>query len=110
MTPLRKRMIDEMELRNYSPKTVKLYVDNVARFARYFGKSPDQLGPEHVKKYLLHLVQEKKRSWGTYKQALAALRYFYRWVVKGSGGRTVTRSSRRCSWRCCGTGGWRFGR
>jgi integrase/recombinase XerD len=83
MTPLRKRMIDEMELRNFSPKTVKLYVDNVARFARYFGKSPDQLGAEHVRKYLLHLVQEKKRAWGTYCQTLAALRYFYRWVVKG---------------------------
>jgi len=83
MTPLRKRMIDEMELRNFSPKTVKLYVDNVARFARYFGTSPDQLGTEHVKKYLLQMVQEKHLAWGTYKQALAALRYFYRWVVKG---------------------------
>jgi len=83
MTPLRKRMIDEMELRNFSPKTIKLYVDNVARFARYFGQSPDRLGPEHVKRYLLYMVQERKNSWGTYKQALAALRYFYRWVVKG---------------------------
>lgn len=83
MTPLRKRMIDEMELRNFSPKTVGMYVGNVARFARYFGKSPDKLGAEEVRKYLLHLIQEKKRSWGTYKVALAALRYFYRWVVKG---------------------------
>jgi integrase/recombinase XerD len=83
MTPLRKRMIDEMELRNFSPKTVGMYVGEVARFARYFGKSPDKLGAEEVRKYLLHLVQEKKRSWGTYKAALAALRYFYRWVVKG---------------------------
>jgi site-specific recombinase XerD len=83
MTPLRKRMIDEMEMRNFAPKTIRLYVDNVARFARYFDRSPDQLGPEHVRKYLLYIVQEKKRSWGTYNQALAALRYFYRWVVKG---------------------------
>jgi site-specific recombinase XerD len=83
MTPLRKRMIDEMELRNYSPKSIRLYVQNVARFARYFNKSPDKLGPEDVRTYLLYLVQEKKQSWGTYTQALAALRYFYRWVVKG---------------------------
>jgi integrase/recombinase XerD len=83
MTPLRKRMIDEMELRNFSPKTVKIYVDCVAQFARYFGRSPDQLGPEHVKKYLLHMVQVKRLSWGAYKQTLSALRYFYRWVVKG---------------------------
>jgi len=83
MTPLRKRMIDEMEMRNFAPKTIRLYVDNVSRFARHFGKSPDQLGPEHVKQYLLHIVHEKKRSWSTYNQALAALRYFYRWIVKG---------------------------
>ena len=83
MTPLRQRMIDEMEMRNFSPKTVKLYVDHVARFARYFGRSPDRLGSEHVRTYLLQLVQEKKAAWGTYTQALAALRYFYRWVVKG---------------------------
>jgi hypothetical protein len=50
---------------------------------RDYSKSPDQLESEHVKQYLLHIVQEKKRSWGTYNQALAALRYFYRWVVKG---------------------------
>jgi integrase/recombinase XerD len=83
MTPLRKRMIDEMQIRNFSPKTIQCYVETVARFARYFNKSPDRLGPEEVRKYLLYLVQEKKQAWGTYKQALAALRYFYRWVLKG---------------------------
>ena len=83
MTPLRKRMIDEMQMRNFSPKTIQCYVETVARFARHFNKSPDKLGPEEVRTYLLHLVQEKKRAWGTYNQALAALRYFYRWVVKG---------------------------
>jgi integrase/recombinase XerD len=83
MTPLRKRMIDEMQMRNFSPKTIQCYVETVARFARYFNKSPDKLGPEEVRTYLLHLVQEKKQAWGTYKQALAALRYFYRWVLKG---------------------------
>jgi site-specific recombinase XerD len=83
MTPLRKRMIDEMQLRNYSAKTIQIYVDIVARFARHFGKNPEKLGAEHVRQYLLHLVQEKKLAWSTYKQALAALRYFYRWIVKG---------------------------
>jgi len=83
MTPLRKRMIDEMQMRNFSRKTIQCYVETVARFARYFNKSPDRLGPEEVRTYLLHLVQEKKQAWGTYKQALAALRYFYRWVLKG---------------------------
>jgi integrase/recombinase XerD len=83
MTPLRKRMIENMQMRNFAPKTIRIYVDVVARFARYFGKSPDQLGAEEVRRYLLHLVQDKKLAWATYKQALAALRYLYRWVLDG---------------------------
>lgn len=82
MTPLRKRLIEEMEIRNYAPKTIRLYVDNVARLARYYGKSPDLLNREQIRKYLVHLLEERKLSIGTYRQALAALRYFYRWVIK----------------------------
>ena len=78
MTPLRQRMIEDMELRNLSPKTIKLYVNNVSRFARYFGKSPEVLGPEAIRTYLLYLVQDRQVAWGTYKQALAALRFLYR--------------------------------
>jgi site-specific recombinase XerD len=82
MTPLRKRMIEEMGLRNFAPKTVTLYVDNVAKFAKHFGRSPELLGEEEVRAYLVHLVEERKLAWGTYNQALAALRYLYRWVLK----------------------------
>lgn len=82
MTPLRKRMIEEMEMRNFAPKTIDLYVDNVARFARHFGRSPELLNEEHVRQYLVYLIEEKKLAWGTYNQALAALRYLYRWVFK----------------------------
>jgi site-specific recombinase XerD len=82
MTPLRKRMIEEMGLRNFAPATVAAYVDNVAKFAKHFGRSPDLLGEEHVRQYLVHLVEERKLAWGTYNQALAALRYLYRWVLK----------------------------
>jgi integrase/recombinase XerD len=82
MTPLRKRMIQEMSLRNFAPKTVELYVDNVAKFAKHFGQSPELLGQEQVREYLLHLVEQRKLAWGTYNQALAALRYLYRWVLQ----------------------------
>jgi site-specific recombinase XerD len=81
MTPLRKRTIEALELRGVSPKTLKIYVDCIARFARHFGKSPEHLGPEEVRQYLLYLVHERKVAWGTYKQALAALRFLYRWVL-----------------------------
>lgn len=82
MTPLRKRMIEALELRGVSPKTLKLYVDCVARFARHFNKSPEKLGPEEVRTYFLYLIHDRKVALGTYKQALAALRFLYRWVLE----------------------------
>ena len=87
MTPLRRRMTEDLILRNRSPKTIRTYIGWVADFARYFHTSPDHLGPEHVRSYLFHLVQERQASWNVYKQARLALQFFYRvtlgrdWVV-----------------------------
>ena len=81
MTPLRQQMIDALELRGCAPKTVKIYVDCIARFARHFNASPEKLGTEEVREYLLYLIHERKVAWSTYKQALAALRFLYRWVL-----------------------------
>ena len=87
MTPLRRRMTEDLILRNRSPKTIRTYIGWVADFARYFHTSPDHLGPEHVRSYLFHLVQERQTSWNVYKQARLALQFFYRvtlgrdWVV-----------------------------
>lgn len=58
MTHLRRRMQEYLRLRNFSERTVRHYTHNVAEFARYFHKSPDQLGPEHVRTYLLFLLNE----------------------------------------------------
>jgi integrase/recombinase XerD len=77
MTPLRRRMIEDMELRNLAPKTIDAYVRRVATFARHFGRSPEDLGPDEVRSYLLHLVQEKHVSWSYYNQTVAALRFLY---------------------------------
>ena len=49
MTPLRQRMLEDMEMRNLSPKTQQSYVRQVAQFAAHFDKSPDQLGPEEIR-------------------------------------------------------------
>jgi hypothetical protein len=66
MTPLRQRMIEDMQIRNFSPRTIKCYSQQVARFARHFGQSPAQLGPEQVRQYQLYLVEQKKVSWSSF--------------------------------------------
>jgi len=78
MTPLRRRMIDDMTLRNFTAQTITTYVQCVARFARHFRRSPENLGPEEVRAYLLHLVQQRRVSLSYYKQTRSALRFIYR--------------------------------
>ena len=56
MTPLRRRMIEDMSIRNLSPATQRSYVYAVARFSRFFSCSPDRLGLEEVRAYQVHLV------------------------------------------------------
>ena len=76
MTPLRQRLIDDLRLRNYSPRTVQAYVACVAQFARHFGRSPDQLGMAEVRSYQLHLI-DQKASWSRFNQTVCALRFFF---------------------------------
>lgn len=78
MTPLRKRMIEEMRTRNDSEGTIAAYVRAVYRLAAFYHKSPDRLGREEIRMFLVDLVEEKKVAWSYDKQVLAALRYFYR--------------------------------
>src|SRR5215207_4776203 len=76
MTPLRQRLVEDLRLRNYSPRTIECYVAHVARFAKHFGKSPELLGPEQMRAFQLHLL-EKKASWSQFNQTVCALRFFY---------------------------------
>lgn len=77
MTYLRKRMIEDLTIRNYAPGTIKAYIGYVAKFAMYFRKSPDLLGPKQIRQYLVYLVEEKGVSVGTLTQVVAALRFLY---------------------------------
>jgi site-specific recombinase XerD len=70
-------LIEDLQVRNYSPRTVECYVRHVAEFARHFQASPDQLGPEQIRAYQVYLVQEKHASWSRFNQAACALRFFY---------------------------------
>jgi len=77
MTPLRQRMIEDMQVRNFSPHTQSAYVLQVSLLARYFGKPPDQLGPEDIRSYQVYLTNEKKLAPSSILRAVGALRFLY---------------------------------
>jgi len=76
MTPLRQRLVDDLRLRNYSPRTIEIYVAHVARLAKHFGRSPELLGSEEMRAFQLHLL-ERKVSWSQFNQTVCAWRFFY---------------------------------
>jgi len=89
MTPLRQRYLEDLQLRNYSPKTQQLYVECVSLFARHFNQSPEQLGPDQIRAYQLYLIHERQVSWSRFNQTVCALRFLYGttlqkedWIIK----------------------------
>lgn len=81
MTNLRMKMMQDMQIRNYSPRTVEAYVEHIARFARHFNKSPELLGVEEIRAYQLLLVVERKRSPALLKQFVCAARFLYTFTL-----------------------------
>src|SRR5262249_13029259 len=79
---LRQRMIEDMRIRNLAPLTQTAYVEHVLRFARYFRKSPDQLGPAEIRTWLIHLTQHKHLAAASIAVTVAALRFFYAVTLK----------------------------
>ncbi|HUN39308.1 MAG TPA: site-specific integrase [Acetobacteraceae bacterium] len=82
MKRLRRRMIDEMRFRNLTPTTQRVYIEQVARFARYFHKSPEHLGPAEIRTYLLHLVNDKHLAASSIIVAVSASRFLYTITLK----------------------------
>jgi len=82
MTSLRRRFIEDMQIRNLAENTQESYIQQVSLFARYFQKSPELLGPDHIRAYQLHLTNEKKLSTGSITVAISALRFLYRVTLK----------------------------
>jgi site-specific recombinase XerD len=76
MTPLRRRMIDDMAIRNLSPATQRAYVRAVKNFSQFFRRSPDKLTFDDVRTYQLHLVSRALQA-TTINQIMSALRFFY---------------------------------
>jgi site-specific recombinase XerD len=76
MTALRKRLIEDMQVRNYSPRTVEAYVAAVAKVAKHFKRAPDQLTSEELRAFQVHLLSVKT-SWSQFNQIVCGLRFFY---------------------------------
>jgi integrase/recombinase XerD len=77
VTHLRQQMLYELQRRNYSQNTVYTYLHAVEDFSRYFHRSPDRLGPDHIRQYQAYLFRERKLQAGTIACCTAALRFLY---------------------------------
>jgi integrase/recombinase XerD len=84
MSPLRRRMIEDMQIRNLTANTQRVYVAQVFHFACHFRKSPDLLGPAEIRTYLIHLTREKHLASSSIIVTVAALRFFYTVTLKRS--------------------------
>ena len=81
MTPLRQRMIREMELHRKSKHTIKAYVMAVSQLARHFGRSPDSISRDEVRDYIHHLITDRKLAFSSVNTKLAGIQFFYRHVL-----------------------------
>lgn len=82
MTPLRQRMLEDMQVRNLSPHTQQSYVQRVSQFARHFGKSPEGLGSAEIRAYQVYLINEKRLAPKSISTAVSALRFLYTITLK----------------------------
>lgn len=82
MTPLRQRMIEDMQVRNFSQNTQKSYLHQVSLYARHFRRSPEGLGPANIRTYQLYLTNEKKLATSSILLSTSALRFLYTVTLK----------------------------
>lgn len=78
MGAFRDRMEEDLRLRGYSPSTIRCYLARVKQFVAYFMRPPDQLTPEHIRTYQVHLTDEVGVGWAIFNQTVCALRFFFR--------------------------------
>jgi len=81
MTPLRQRMIHELELHRKSPHTIEAYVTAVAQLAQHYGRSPDVISIEEIRDFLHHLITVRKVAFSTCNTRLAGIQFFYHHVL-----------------------------
>jgi integrase/recombinase XerD len=77
MSELRRRMIEDMNLRGFSPKTRQCYVDAVKNLSRYYKRPPNDLSEEEVRQFFLHLLNERGVAASTFRVYLCGIKFFY---------------------------------
>ena len=82
MTPLRQRMLEDMGIRNFATNTQSCYLQQVSAFAKHFGRSPEELGPEEIRTWQVHLLKDRKLTPNSIGMAAAALRFLYKVSLK----------------------------
>jgi len=82
MSKLKEQMLEDLQLRGATLKTQRTYLREVRNYAKYFGKSPEELGENELREYLLYLMKERNLSDGTYRFYVAALKFLYRTTLK----------------------------
>ena len=78
MDTLREKMLAELQLRGITPRTQTAYLREIAKLENYFNRSPEELGEEEVKEYLVHMLEDRGLSSGTYKYYAAGIKFLYR--------------------------------
>jgi integrase/recombinase XerD len=82
MTPLRKRLLDELRRRNYAPGTIRSYMVTFEQFRDFCGKSPTYAGAEELRRFQLHMLRKKKLAANTVAMRTSALRFLYKKVLR----------------------------
>jgi len=80
LTPLSQRMAEDMLIRNLSSSTIDAYTYHVGNFVQHFNRPAEELGPEQIRQYQLHLIREKNVGWSSFNQAVCGLRFLYRFT------------------------------
>ncbi len=77
MATLRQKMINEMTLREFSPRTQEAYLAAVTGLARHYKESPDKISKGMIQEYLLYLIQERRLAWSSRNIVISGLKFFY---------------------------------
>jgi site-specific recombinase XerD len=85
MTQPIEKMLEELQRRNYSPETIRIYLHAVIHFGKHFRKPPEELGPDELRKYQVYLLKKRNLAVGSVVICIAALRFFFSRTLKRQG-------------------------